>query len=279
MITEIPLHLLDRSDKSRKLYETYISVCNKNKDKLPTDAWLIPTTLTHESKRTLAKIVKSHMNDKSFIVKLQKSNNESQNEVNVTNILGSLHHPNIAVTICSFQCSDDIKLYTKEHIPSGFCNGNLQSSDNYTIMINKYYELGNTKEFPLDTDTLISIMLQVSMTLIELHQSVGLVHNDLIPGNIFLDTTDREFITYMDKLKVKTNGIIAVISDFGLSHIGVKSNIFTEPGIIREIHVLMMLLTHYNSGSKLPFNLDRLIHITGFQELIKLFIEFKLIEV
>lgn len=270
-MSEIPLHLLPKSHRGKQKTNTFVTVCEENKKIFPTDAWLVPNKIIFESKRTLSKIITSTLQDHQLVVKIQRTSPESKNEVEINQILQKTDHPNISETICSFDCPDQMILYREDSLPGGYCNLS-DKSDSVTIIITPYYSLGNLEDFPLDRDDAVSIMLQVSCALMELHLLTGLTHNDLILGNIFIKPTSMEFISYFDdKINVKTNGLLAIISDFGLSRICKNVSMFTEPMIVQEIYVLCEYIVREHQLTNLPFDHSKIRDITGFQELIKFY--------
>ena len=89
-------------------------------------------------------------------------------------------------------------LYNRQSsIPKGFCRGG-HNQVHLTIM--PFYRLGTIDDLAVNQDQLASIIGQVIMASIEMYLLIGLVHADLIPSNVAIetDTSDKMLYLYLD---------------------------------------------------------------------------------
>lgn len=266
----IPLKYLSKSNfGSISNTHTFTTYCDKHDT---TDAWLVPRKYLSSM---LTKIVTAYMSGHEFIVKVQNESLSAKNEMKIYEIINELKHPNFAELVCHFECSDNILQYNRQSsLPKGFCQG---GHNKVHITIMPYYRLGNLEDLDFSRDQLSSVIGQVIMGYVEMFDMIGLVHSDLIPGNVAVEFSESRSILYeyndvQYRVDLK-NGYRTVILDFGVSSIESSEEVLVVRDLILFINKLFL-------SKSIDFRIEQFSdrNITTIQELLDLAIKLKFVE-
>jgi len=188
-----------------------------------------------------------------------------------------VEHPNFAELVCHFNCEDNILLYNRQSsLPTGFCHCQ-GGSNKIHITIMPYYRLGNIEDHPFDQTSLFSIIGQVIMASIEMFDEIGLVHNDLIPGNVVVEHDRHRFMEYThngDRYRIKLYGLRAIILDFGASAISRDD----EYLVVRDLLIFINRLFRVKYLEPIEQFMDPKKPVKTFQQMIELSLQLNFVE-
>jgi len=210
--------------------------CPKNYT-IPTNKWLEPLKVLFDDNSLIIESILTDMISKEKVVaKITKIPDVQTIKTNLG--IKSLYEiirvsPHIATIYCFLTCKENkTNLTTKYKDILGFCSHDTNDANNITINIEIMKKYKNTlKRFTnkLSTEHVKNIMRYLLNMQIELFRLYGFIHQDIHPGNIFIEKTEP----YKLKFKTSCNTDIVVVklitpfklylTDFEYSKILLKS--------------------------------------------------------
>jgi serine/threonine protein kinase len=207
----------------------------------------------HVSKGTLNKqyacVVKVHHSRNLFIVRELE-------------IMMHMHdNINIVQYVCHFSCKDDRAKLMKPNDPYIPCKS---GNDDLTFIIMEYVQGGDVGTFIkqcTDRNIILSMYVQVALSLIEMDTKYKVYHGDLNSGNILIKKAKngkRSFDVDGKTYKVSTYGVRPVFIDFGRGGFYEKKSKNTKL-IIEDVLVAWSVMTSWVQDVELKNHLNDLI--------------------
>jgi serine/threonine protein kinase len=169
--------------------------------------------------------------------------------------------PNFIKFICAFTCEDDIEnIKTRDFTIHNYICKN--KGDSLGVIIMPYYHFGSLNNYRWTKDNfhiLKSTLRQVVYSILFAFEKFGFVHGDLHLDNIILRNTNKKTIEYESR-SLHTNGLYALIMDFGLS----SSNVQNTRQIYLDLkRVFSLVYSMNNSDIILDCNSALLLSLSG----------------
>jgi serine/threonine protein kinase len=239
--------------------ETYKFNCEQNK--------LIgkKTLKSAEEADAFGHVIQSVLaNQTNVIVKIHEEKNIYflENELKALKTLANFE--NSVQYICDFSCMDDksrwFKYVTK---PTKFCN---QKADKLHFIVMEYIEHGDLHTDFFDKNPsrleIQSVCLQIALAIAILGFEYKIYHGDLHSGNILLDRTDQENITYKvrgKKYNIKTYGYLPKLVDFG--RCGFYDGRIKPAYVIEDLYLIFTILSTWIKDQEYKNKIQDFLHI------------------
>lgn len=210
-----------------------IQRCNNNKKNLPTHSWLIgkkPIAV----KKPKIKVIKSLLNNKDFIVKIEKIGefrdkkiDEINNEVEWSKKLNG--RTNFVNFVCNFLCNDQITKYKEDIKDIYFCDGKEEVSIIIMEYINGNTIISSSNNLlsKLNKKALKNFIKRTYYAIIQAYLDLDFLHNDLNGVNIMIRKTNdisQKYKIGKKLYEIETYGYEPIIIDFERSDKGYKNN-------------------------------------------------------
>ena len=161
-------------------------------------------------------VIKSAMDDKELVVKVQEPGRMLNMELTIHKLLQGVN--NIINYICDYECLFDNLIWHKAlNSPRTFCD---TSGDKLHLIVMEYINndlaeyMGTTE---INTTILNSIVKQGGFAMLNFHINYNVCHNDINRGNILLDIGEAKELTYTintNTVSVNTYGYEIIYIDF-----------------------------------------------------------------
>ena len=142
-------------------------------------------------------LAKLERNNTNLIVKLQEPGRLLPMELHIQHILK--HQNNIIRYICDFSCTFDAIVWKKPIRTLDTHQFCIDKGVRYHMILMEYiqHDLANFLENSSYNETILrSLILQVGLSLLEIHINHGISHNDIHRGNVLLDIDTPKDIVY-----------------------------------------------------------------------------------
>lgn len=161
-------------------------------------------------------VIKSAMDDKELVVKVQEPGHMLSMELTIHKLLQGCN--NIINYICDFECLFDNVIWNKPiNTPRYFCD---TSGDKLHLIVMEYIN-NDLAEYlganEIDKIIFDSIVKQSGFAMLNFHINYNVCHNDINRGNILLDIGDAKELTYTinnNTVTIDTHGYEIVYIDF-----------------------------------------------------------------
>jgi serine/threonine protein kinase len=158
----------------------------------------------------------------SVILKIHEADDKYLLNKELVALKKLINFENSVKYICDFSCMDNKDRWFKQiNKPTKFCN---QKEDKLHFIVMEYIENGDLHADFFDKNPskseLQSVFLQIALAIAILGFEYKMYHGDLHCGNILLDNTDDEYITYKvsgKEYNIKSNGYLPKLVDYGRS--------------------------------------------------------------
>lgn len=191
--------------------------------------------------------------------------------------------PNCLQYICDFPClRSAIPKFNDTSIPLNLCNKKLVrpslNADKLHFIVMEYIENGDLHEDFFDKNPprveILSVFLQIALAIAILGFDYKIYHGDLHSGNILLDHTNDEFITYNvlgKSYNIKTYGYLPKLADYGRS--GTYDSRITHKDILEDIYMIFTSMSTWIKDIEYKdYIKDKLlIQTSNFHKFMKIF--------